>query len=348
MHSFGSAQLRSSNRLVALATVMLLATTCRLAAQQGGAHTDGQDARIDAMFGTPGGYGVAPQDNIFATTPGLEQQARRSTFTFNILAPISYNSNAMLPPSGVPTGLNSAEFSPVVGLSWATPVFDLPFRFTANVRAEVDRFTAVPSADFDKAFLSGRLQYVDPADDQAYSPYIAYGARFGYTPFFQSWLQTRQDVNVGVNKTFNYDANFRRVAFSGNTLAETTWSFGVTTFFQRRFSNPAPSSWAFFVVPSATYVISEQWNLSLGLEFMRRAFDSHQAGFGEEDWLLQPIATLEFVFPSAWFGSERNAALIGRPAIDFQMAYERNWSNVAAFDFSAWHVGVALKMGWRF
>lgn len=330
--------------LATLSSVMLASAAGRVAAQ----HTDAQEGRIDAMFGTPDRYGVTPQDNIFATTPGLEQQARRSTFTFNILAPISYNSNVGLPPSGVPTDQNSAEFSPVVGLSWATPVFDLPFRFTANVRAEVDRFTQVPSADFDKVALSSRLQYVDPANDQAYSPYIAYASRLAYTPFYRDWLQTRQELSLGVNKTFNYDVNFRRVAFSGDTLAETTWSFGVTTFIQRRFSNPAPSSWALFVIPSATYVISEQWNLSLGVEFMRRAFDSYQGGSADEDWLLQPIATLEFVLPSAWFGSDRNAALVGRPAIDFQVAYERNWSNNPTFDFSAWHVGAALKLGWRF
>ena len=345
MQSFGSAQIRPLHLLTILSAVLLMAPAGRLAAQQ---HGDAQEGRSDAMFGTPDRYGVIPQDNIFATTPGLEQQARRSTFTFNVLAPISYNSNAMLPPSGVPTGLNSAEFSPIVGLSWATPVFDLPFRFTGNARAEVDRFTQVPTADFDKVALSGRLQYVDPANDQAYSPYIAYAPRWAYAPFYESWLQTRQDLNVGVNKTFNFDANFRRVAFSGNTLAETVWSFGVTTFFQRRFSNPGPSSWALFVIPSATYVISEQWNLSLGVEFMRRAFESYQGGAVDEDWLLQPILTLEFVLPSAWFGSERSARMFGRPAIDLQMAYERNWSTVPVFDYSAWHVGAALKLGWRF
>jgi hypothetical protein len=345
VQSLGSAPIRSFGLLAPLSAALLMAAPVQLAAQ---AHGDAEDGRIDAMFGAPNRYGTVPPDNIFATTPGLEQQARRSTFTFNVLAPISYTSNALAGPSGVPTDQNSAVFTPVVGLSWTTPVFDLPFRFTANARAEVDRFTQVPSADFDKITLSGRLQYVDPANDQAYSPYVAYAPRWSYTPFYRDWLQTRQDLSVGVNKTFNFDANFRRVAFAANTLAETTWSFGMTALIQRRFSDPVPSSWAFFVIPSATYVISDQWNLSLGLEFMRRAFDAHPAGFAEEDWLLQPIATLEFVFPSAWFGSDRNATLIGRPAIDFQMAYERNWSNVPTFDFSAWHVGAALKMGWRF
>src|SRR5215510_10576157 len=99
------------------AALLMVMLPLKLVAQ---AHGDAEDARIDALFGTPNRYGVAPPDNFFATTPGLEQQARRSTFIFNGLAPISYSSNAMAGPSGVPTNQNSALFNPVVGLSWAT------------------------------------------------------------------------------------------------------------------------------------------------------------------------------------------------------------------------------------
>lgn len=347
MRTPASAPVGSLLRLL-LPALLLLVPSERLLAQHVGAHTDGADARIDAMFATPERYGVTPQDNLFATTPGLEQQARAQRFTFNVLLPFGFNSNPEELNTAFGGGTNTAEFTPVIGLSFSAPLFDLPFRVTATVRSELDRFTQTPDIDFDKVVAGGRVQYIDPANDQAWSPYIAYQARWDFTPFYANWLETRQDVNVGVNKTFNYDANFRRVAFSGNTLAETVWSFGVTAFLQRRFLNPPPSSWAFFVIPSATYVISDQWNVSFGLDFMRRGFDSVQGGFAEEDWFLQPIATLEYVLPSAWFGSDRNATLLGRPAIDFQAAYERNWSNVPAFNFSSWFVGIALRMGWRF
>src|SRR5690242_19870746 len=101
MHSLGSAQIRSLLLLATLSAAFLVVTPpAKLAAQ---AHGDAEDARIDAMFGAPNRYGVAPPDNLFATTPGLEQQARRSTFIFNGLAPISYTSNALAGPSGVPT-----------------------------------------------------------------------------------------------------------------------------------------------------------------------------------------------------------------------------------------------------
>ena len=47
----------------------------------------------------------------------------------------------------------------------------------------------------------------------------------------------------------------------------------MTSFVQRRFRDPDTSSWAFFLIPSATYVISEKWNFSLGVDFERRGFD---------------------------------------------------------------------------
>ena len=296
------------------------------------------------MFGTHNIYTPTPPTNLFATTPGLEQQVRRLQFTINGLVPIFFNSNAEALPSG---GTNSAEFSPILGVSLSTPVFDLPFRFTANARAEVDRFTQAPQVDFDKVLVSGRLQYVDANNDQAYSPYISYVPRWDFTPFYKTWLATRQDLNFGVNKTFNYGGDFKRVAFSGDTFAETVWSFGVTAAIQRRFRDPAPGSWAAFVIPSATYVISPNWNFSAGILAERRAFDSYY-GFNQEDWLLEPIVTLEFVLPESWFGSGTTATWLGRPALDFQVAYEKNWSNLPAANFGIWHAGAALKLGWRF
>jgi hypothetical protein len=339
--------------ILAVAAVALAVVVSPAAAQHSDAHSDGDSARIDAMFGTPDRYGTTPQDNIFATTPGLEQQARRSQFTINGLLPMFYNSNANLAPANGPAGINSAEFSPILGASWSTPVFDLPLRFTANARAEVDRFTQAPAqasvsvAEFDKIALSGRLQYIDSTNDQNFSPYFVYAPRFDFDPFFRERFATRQDLNLGVNKAYNFNGSFQRVAFSANTLADTVWSLGVTAFAQRRFRDPEPSSWAFFLIPSVTYVINEQWNVSLGAELTFRTFDPY-LGFTENEWFLEPIATLEFVLPSAWFGSDRNATLFGRPAIDLQMAREQNWSNIAAFTYGAMHVGAALKLGWRF
>jgi hypothetical protein len=52
--------------------------------------------------------------------------------------------------------------------------------------------------------------------------------------------------------------------------------------------------------------------------------------------------------PEAWFGSARTATLLGRPALDFQVSYENNWSNLPAATYNIWRVGVVLKAGWNF
>ena len=186
-------------------------------------------------------------------------------------------------------------------LSFAAPLFDLPVRLTANMVVENDRFIKSRSADLDKIGGSVRLQYVDPNNDQSFSPYIAYAPKWDFIPTFADKVARREDVNLGFNMRFNLDGNFQRLPFSGDTAALTVWSFGLTMFGQRRFREPAPSSSALFLIPSVSYVISEQWNASLAVEVVGRWFDSNDAGFLRRDWEAQPIATLEYVIPAAMF-----------------------------------------------
>ena len=327
----------------ALGLVLLCLSTGLLVAQVGGADNDGDEARFDALLSTPNAYTPTPEDNLFATTPGLEQQAPRAHFTANVLGPVTFTSNAEEASSG---GSNSADARPLVGISWATPVADLPLRFSANMRAEFERYPNAPDANVDRLRPTARLQYVDPDNDQAYSPYFAYVSRVDFVPTFASEFATRHDFNFGLNKAFNFDGAFDRVAFSGNSSADTVWSFGVTVFFQKRIRNLGADSYAGFFIPSVSYVISPQWNVSAGSELEYRPFES-VGGFDRRDWFIAPIATLEYAFPSAWFG-DRNAVLLGRPALDIQVAYERSWSNLDAANFTAWYPGAALKLGWRF
>jgi hypothetical protein len=91
-----------------------------------------------------------------------------------------------------------------------------------------------------------------------------------------------QDLNLGFNKIFNFDANFQSIPFVYNTQASAIWSFGLTAFAQRRFRDPIPSSFALYLIPSVSYIIAEQWNVSLGVEALRRRFDSN-AGFYRRD-----------------------------------------------------------------
>ena len=308
------------------------------------AQDDAQDARTDAILATPNLATPGPLTNLYATAPGLEQQAPSPQWRFNFLFPFAYNSNA----EEVRGGSQALELSPLGNLSWAAPLGGLPLRLTLNANVNSDRYPQVPDADLDKIGGSARLQYVDPDNDQAFSPYFAFAPRWDFAPTFSDQLSERQDFNLGFNQRFNFDGGFQRLALSGDTSASTVLSLGLTMFVQRRFREPSTSSSALFIIPSASYVISEQWNASFAVEVLGRAFDPNSAQYSQRAWQAQPIATLEYVIPTSFFGGPEIARFLGRPALDFQTSYVRNWSNLPSASYAQWTASAVIKTGWRF
>ena len=217
-------------------------------------------------------------------------------------------------------------------------------RATLTGFAQTDRYFEASSADIDKIGGSGRLQAVDPGDDQALSPYLALAPRRDFTPTFLDPISAREDFNIGFNKRFNFDANLARVAPAANTTGETVWSLGLTVFVQRRLRAPQVSSSAAFVIPSLTYASGQGWSASFAVEALSRRFDGNSGGLQE----MQPIATLETIVPAAVLGGEGNAALLGHPAFDLQGAYVKLQSNRVGGGYEQWQTVAALKMGWRF
>jgi hypothetical protein len=309
------------------------------------AQSDANDARNDALLATPNSATPQPPSNLYSTAPGLEQQTPAPQWRFNLLAPLGYNSNAKEINHG---GTQTLETSPFGNLSWAAPVADLPLRVTINANAESDRYFRTSDVDRDKFGLSGRLQYVDPTNDQAFSPYVAIAARWDYLPTFSDQISARQDFNLGFNKRFNFDGSLAPVPLAADTSVSTVWSFGLTAFVQRRLREPQLSSSAMFVIPSVSYVISKDWNASVAVEFLGRWFDANNLGFSARGWEVVPIGTVEYVIPTSLFGSETTANMLGRPALDFQGSYTKFWSNSPGGGFDQWTASVTLKMGWRF
>jgi hypothetical protein len=125
--------------------------------------------------------------------------------------------------------------------------------------------------------------------------------RLDFDPTFSSNFATRQDLNLGIDKVFNFNSEFNRVPASSNSAGSGVWSFGFSVGGQRRFRDPAPQSYALLFNPSASYVISEQWNASLALPMTRRWFDTF-AGIGQRDLTIEPTGIIEYVIPSRWLG----------------------------------------------
>ena len=231
----------------------------------------GQDSLFDAILSTPNYKTPVLPDNGFATAPGLEQAVRVPQFTLNALAPALFNSNAQFLSSG---GSKAFEGSPLVRLGWASQLFDTPIRISGAASFETERFVNGPGAAIDYIRPSARAQYINPQDDQAFSPFLSYVPRLDFDPTFANNFATRQDLNLGIDKVFNFDGAFNRVPASSNSSSATVWSFGFSIGGQRRFRDPSPQSYALVFNPSAAYVISDQWNASFSMPITRRWFDA--------------------------------------------------------------------------
>jgi hypothetical protein len=261
-----------------------------------------------------------------------------------VLAPALFNSNAQFLSSG---GSKTLEGSPLVRLGWASQLFDTPIRVSAAASLETERFVNAPGAAIDYIRPSARAQYINPENDQDYSPFLSYVPRLDFDPTFANNFATRQDLNLGIDKVFNFDGGFNRIPASSNSSSETVWSFGFSVAGQRRFRDPAPQSYSFFFNPSAAYIISEQWNASFSMAITRRWFDTI-SGVSQRNLTWEPTGVVEYVIPGDWLGGTDRARWMGNPAIDFVGGLERNWSNISGREYSQWRVGLVLKTGWRF
>ena len=322
--------------------MLLMAAWGKHAMAQPGGNTGliGDDGLIDAILATPNQKTPVPQDNLLATAPGLEQAARTPQFTVNALAPLLFNSNPEFRSSGGPQSLQG---SPVARLSWASQLFGTPLRLSGFASLEWERFPNANDASVDYFRSSARLQYINPADDQAFSPFFSYVPRMDFEPTFGENFATRQDLNVGIDKTFNFDGAFNRVTASSDSSSQTVFSFGYSLTGQRRIRNPAPQSDALIFAPSASWVISEQWNASLAAPITRRWFNG-----GSRDLTVEPVGVLEYIIPANWMGGARGAAIFGNPSIDFLVFHEKNGSTGLSFEYGQWLAGLVLKAGWRF
>ena len=166
-------------------------------------------------------------------------------------------------------------------------------------------------ADIDRLTFSGRLQYVDPTNDQAFSPYFAITPRFSYLPTFSDQTEARQDFNLGFNKSYHLDSSFHLVPVAADTSSDTVWSFGLTSFVQRRLRQPQLSSDALGLIPSASWVISKDWNASVAVEMLGRRYEPDRFGEASHDWEVLPIATLEYIIPPPYSAASDSPIFLG-------------------------------------
>jgi len=258
-------------------------------------------------------------------------------FNFRVNVPLSYNSNPEEAPSGGPAAL---EADPEVDLGWTRSLTSVPLKITARLTADTDRYASVPQAGEDEASWSVKASYYDAGNDQAWAPFVSYKGSAIFDATFSPWTETRNDLALGFDKFFNFDADFNLLPPSQRSRADAVWIFGVSSFVQRRLRTPGPDSTALYLVPSATYVLDNDWIVSLFMNTRERWFDtvgSPATTTSRRDFELEPVLTIAY-----------DPKLPGAPQIALQASFERRSSNLPDKSWNQWTVGPVLTANWRF
>ena len=259
-------------------------------------------------------------------------------FSVRINAPLYYNSNILLGQSGL-------EGNPEIALGWSPNWTSLPFKPTVKLKEESDRYTNVPQASQDQASGSFRLSYFDATDDQAWAPFFSYKLEAIYGATFSPWLETKNDFNLGFDKLFSFDDNFRPLPDAANSRGVATWTLGLTAYVQRRVRTSPSNSLALYVVPSATYVPSSDWIISLTMETWERWYQSVLAKpISRRDFEINPILAIAYD-PSTLLGGH-NA--LGSPQIALEIGFDNRSSSVVNKSFKQWTLGPVLSVKWKF
>jgi hypothetical protein len=258
-------------------------------------------------------------------------------FNFRVIAPFYYNSNAKEVQSGGPAAL---EGDPEIELGWARSLTLMPLKFSVRLRADTDRYANVSLADEDEISGAFKASYYDAHNDQAWAPFVSYKSAAIYDSTFSPWTETKNDFALGLDKLFNFDGDSHLLPASARSRVTAVWSLGVSFFVQRRLRTPVPNSTALYAVPSATYVPSEDWTVSLFVSTRERWFDSVTSPTtttSRRDFEIEPILTIAY-----------DPKLPGAPQIALQTSFERRSSNLPNKSWNQWTVGPVLTANWRF
>ncbi len=339
---------------VLTASLLLHPTGSRAQSTNDDLKVDAQQARANASAAIAWGTTVSSAAFVEPTREGAAPQNK---YTFYFLLPVLYNSNAEAANNG---GTGAAELTPEVRFGWARPLSGLPVKLSAFLDASSDRYPGAGDANGDTLLGKIRAQYVTGGDDQEFEPFFEYAPRLNFDPAWKERKVTIQDVTLGFDKAINFESDFTRIKRPKiDSSLECAWSFGFTGVVKRRFSDSAPDSWIATGAPSFTWnrlnpdPKAAQWNASLELDVTRKLSDS-QGGVSRRDAIFNPIVTVEFLPPLRWFDGTNNLerdnrrTSLGRPRIEFQLAFTNGNSNVSGKGFHQWVVGPSLKTSWKF
>lgn len=153
-----------------------------------------------------------------------------------------------------------------------------------------------PGAIIDYIRPSARAQYINPENDQDYSPFLSYLPRLDFDPTFANNFATRQDLNLGIDKVFNFDGEFNRIRRRPTARARRSGhsasALGGSGASAIQPLNPI----RFFTTRPRHASFPSKWNASFSMPITRRWFDTI-SGVSQRNLTWELTSVVEYVIP---------------------------------------------------
>lgn len=294
------------------------------------------------------------------------QAAATPDFTFQLTAPLFYNSNPDAVSSG---GSGTIEGNPDLLLKWAKTLGmeQRQWKLSGFADASIDRFAHSMSADGDSTAVNTQLQFISEGYDQDFLPSLGFTETISFQPTFAHSVSSFHDITLRFDKMLNIDAQPKRLSpISEDTSSAAVWSIDLVGSVARRIGDQGTTSRTVIKAsPSLTYNptmdtgrglvdgTAAQWSISLSCT-AERLISDEQGGVSRRDWYLQPLFTVTYMpalgkFPGEGeYREDKNRSVYGMPTVTLQVAYTRLISTLATAEFKQWQIGPALVLQWTF
>jgi len=332
----------------------------------------GPNGLVTGNFFVPQRTYAPPLD---ATAAAAVATSEAKYFSFNILLPANWDSNANTLPSG---GTSALQFSPDLHLG-ATDTFKALDGVKISGAADVvfTRYSNSAGSNVSPASYSFEIQHVSGNSSEEFQPFIAFSSQTAYNSDFSTDSGTVRKLFGGFDKLWDWGYWNRGKGLQyippdqsvSNRFVSA--QIGLSAQVGRSFATSSPDSTYLKVLPSVGYNFNNgsesdgyaaHWSVSLGASVTRVWKDTGAAAAGvpqpaaERDWTVSPLLTLLYSPPMRWFKRAdsdpaqmvRNALHIGSPTITLQIAYSRFSSTVPGKSYDAWAIGPSLGASWKF
>jgi hypothetical protein len=211
-------------------------------------------------------------------------------------------------------------------------------KLSAKLGAGEDRYFQQISLNQDAVYATLKAQFTDGRSD-IFVPYIAYTPEVDFLPFFAHWQESLQDFYGGFTSGIGFKGG--KLIRYADAIDPGDWSVLFDVSAGQRLAAPSAFENTFSRV-SADIIYVAKPELSFWLTGAYR-YRHYPDFFGDVRHDNRLSAITRAVWTPDWLTRRIKSA-----EIDFEIAWYKNYSNIASERYTSWELGPSVLLAWHF